>query len=85
MIVNQDQYSKSFRILSRFPDGAPKVVLDIASGFSGVVDYDGATVLSRDNENGWRLIPLMGDHGRWALLVWKMEGEFGRYQGLRRL
>jgi hypothetical protein len=72
-------------VLSRYAKGLPFVVLDVRSGFRGRVDYNGAMVLSSDNDNGWRLVPLQGDNGRWALLVWKMEGEFDSYRGLRPL
>jgi hypothetical protein len=60
-------------------------VLDVRSGFRGTVDYDDATVLSSDTYNGLRIVPLIGERGQWAVLVFNMDGEFEEYRGLRRL
>jgi hypothetical protein len=84
-ILYEEHNGKGVRVRSRYPNGDPATVLDVKSGFSGTVDYDGATVLSNDDENGWRLVPLRAGNGRWALLVWKMDGEFDDYRGLRAL
>ena len=84
-IWDQEQHFKNIRVLARNASGMPSLVLDIRSGFRGQVVYDGVTVLSSDNTNGWRLVPLQNDNGSWAVLVLKMEGEFDVYRGLRRL
>ncbi len=49
------------------------------------IDWKDATVLSSDNENGLRLIPAQLPDGTWVAMIWRMTGEFERYEGLRRL
>jgi hypothetical protein len=76
---------KTLRVLSRWKDRRPFGVEDVRSGFRGTVDYNAAFVVSSDDENGWRMVPLRGSGGRRGILVWRMDGEFDVYQGLRRL
>jgi hypothetical protein len=63
----------------------PIEVVDLRSGFRGIVDYDGTSVVSTDNENGWIIVPLRRSDDHWAILVWKIEGEFDTYRGMRLL
>jgi hypothetical protein len=78
-------YARAFHSVSSFPDGTPREVIDLRSGFRGTVRYDEATVISDDGENGWLMIPLVGRSGDWAMVVFKLEGEYDTYRGLRRL
>ena len=78
-------HPRDLRVISRDKRDYPIRVMDMRSGLSGSVDYDGAVVVSNDNENGWRIVPLIGRDNHWSVLVWKMQGEFDIYRGLRRL
>jgi hypothetical protein len=49
------------------------------------VDWNDAVVLSADNKNGLRLVPVHLSGDKWAVMVWSIHGEFESYVGLRRL
>jgi hypothetical protein len=49
------------------------------------VDFDDATVLSSNGEDGLQLVPIQYANGSWAVLVWKMSGERNTYLGVRQL
>jgi hypothetical protein len=86
LIVWHYQYHpKDLRVITFGSNRWPMEVTDLRSGFRGIVDYDGTSVVSTDNENGWRIVPSSRSDGQWAILVWKMEGEFDIYRGMRRL
>ena len=86
VILWQHSYHpRDLHVISRDKGGYPIRVMDMRSGLSGSIDYDGVVVVSADNEDGWRIVPLIGDDNHWSILVWKMEGEFEIYRGLRRL
>src|ERR1700733_1532031 len=86
VIVWQQQYHpKDLRVITFDRNHFPMEVIDLRSGFRRTVDYDGTVIVSTDNENGWRIVPFRRNDGRWAILVWKIEGEFGIYRGVRLL
>jgi hypothetical protein len=60
---------------------APGIVIDPKTRLKGVVDYDGATILSQDGETGVFLVPIQLANGKWAILRWHVDGEFSHYLG----
>lgn len=64
---------------------APGMVIDPKTRLKGVVDYDGAVMLSPDGETGVFLVPIHLSNGKWALLRWHVDGEFNQYLGALRL
>jgi hypothetical protein len=76
---------KFFRILSADKMRDPLQVQERRSGFIGRVYYAGASMLSADGVNGWFTIPLIGPANHWALVLWKQQGEYELYRGIRRL
>ena len=64
---------------------SPGLVRDGRTGLKGSIDYKGATMLTVDRENGLFLIPVHLANGEWAILVWKVRGEFQYYVGAKKL
>lgn len=85
IVLQQRYHPKDLHVIRFDRNHDPIEVTDLRSGFRGIVDYDGTVVVSTDNENGWRLVPLSGSDDHWAILVWKMQGEFDIYRRLRQL
>lgn len=60
----------------------PVTVRDAKTGLIGTIDYGDAMVLSADGDSGTFVVPIRLTDGRWAVLLWKLEGEFDTYLGL---
>jgi len=64
----------------------PVEVEDRKTGVRGRVDYSGARILEvhdYGDQRGHLAVPITTEQGRRYFLIWRFEGEFDSYQGVR--